>query len=1355
MSLDIIKCDTFNQRYSKKYFDILCNFFQQVLCSDSERAVLIGGYRLEGYAIDAMLIGNYGVVAFRFVDIVGRVIANESGFWSVDGNVLPMGVMSSYPTKLYRKEYQRLEVFFQQSLKIDFVPLHLCVLVGETSQIVNQLDRGTCEWLHVHTLSQLSDLWQKLNLQSVVLSSQMVELLIESLDLRGIEKQKCEDFRYSEDVQAKEGAKYYEELGNLLHSDTLSYNNRYAVLRDIFRRIIDQGTENCHLYFSNRFAKLDYLLHEAQMPIEETQSIHRTRQSLTHSLDEKEDYLASRLSNDIANVARVVSLVYGKVSIPKNLLVGISMPTQKHKWDKFDQRVIKCICSSWDDSFIEVTEQQHGERMRVCYGMKNRYLTREGVGDWEYLKTILWPGAQLNLVRPRFEGEVCLPELIILEPDYLINVTTVASCFESYAESPFVNLLNKIKPQNFTKHTFLGLLSGMYLDDTVHQRKVEFKEGLQHFFHEHAVSLAACQDLANSEDMAWLINQAEIQQQNIEQLIGRDLPNVLKDYDSNNSILEPTFFSPVLGLQGRLDFLYEKNENTVIIEQKSGKKAYSAIQNAENVIPQEKHLVQLILYRAIFAYEMGRHASQLQHVMLLYSKYANGLVAVGPNSQLLLRAIKMRNLLAWSELLYAKDGFRILENFTAEKFNKKQLKGILWEQYIHPQLDDLLRPLHEASDLERSYFFRFMRFIATEQLLSKIGNKEKEGSGFASLWNDTLEEKKMVGNIYDELTIDSVEGENGEVFRVRLSFSKQQTVDTSNFRRGDIVVLYSYERGNVPSAVAQMVHRASIIDITLRYVDVALRNRQTDEAVFWRDKTVRWAIEHDLFESSFQSLYRGMYMLFLSNQQRRNLLLFQRKPKIDTSRKRKGEYGNFNTLVERAKQADDIFIIIGPPGTGKTSFGLLNVLKEGLLETGTNILLLSYTNRAVDEICSKLKEQQIDFVRLGSDLSVETCYQDNLLSERVKKYNNRADVKEMIMQARVFCATTSTMNANLEILSMKTFDLAIVDESSQILEPHLIPLFSAQVAGKPSIHKFVFIGDHKQLPAVVQQDENESRVMESELRKIHLIDCRLSLFERFLAWFKSPNGYDSRFVYILKRQGRMHREIAKFPNEAFYGGMLDVVPLNHQLGGNLSGQWSNGIAQILSRKRVLFVSSPGTDELLSSKSNPIEAEMIAATVAEIYKMTVPSFNPDKTVGIIVPYRNQIATVRNVINRYEIADLSQVTIDTVERYQGSQRDYILYGFTVQHPYQLKFLTNNVFEEDGRMIDRKLNVAMTRARERLVLFGNPSVLQKNVLFTQLMDFVRKEGGYIDVDWKVYCRGDFSVSEDCKTDNSQYEK
>ena len=117
----------------------------------------------------------------------------------------------------------------------------------------------------------------------------------------------------------------------------------------------------------------------------------------------------------------------------------------------------------------------------------------------------------------------------------------------------------------------------------------------------------------------------------------------------------------------------------------------------------------------------------------------------------------------------------------------------------------------------------------------------------------------------------------------------------------------------------------------------------------------------------------------------------------------------------------------------------------------------------------------------------------------------------------------------------------------------------------------------------------------------------------------------------------------------------------------------------------------------------------------------------ETVGVIVPYRNQISAIRSVLSEMLGAPehpLLQISIDTVERYQGSQRKYIIFGFTVQKHYQLRFLTETTFEEDGQVIDRKLNVAMTRAQEYLILVGNSALLSNVHLYSRLLRYIDSE-------------------------------
>lgn len=303
-------------------------------------------------------------------------------------------------------------------------------------------------------------------------------------------------------------------------------------------------------------------------------------------------------------------------------------------------------------------------------------------------------------------------------------------------------------------------------------------------------------------------------------------------------------------------------------------------------------------------------------------------------------------------------------------------------------------------------------------------------------------------------------------------------------------------------------------------------------------------------------------------------------------------------MSRHVKQADDFFLIIGPPGTGKTSFGMLNTLKEELLEPDTSVLIMSYTNRAVDEMCSKMKEAGIDFIRIGGDHTAAPEYAGNLITNRIASAGKLSDVKDMLVRTRVYVGTTTAVNSHLNLFQLKQFDLAIIDEASQILEPQLMGILCAQHNGSPAVRKFVMIGDHKQLPAVVQQTPDVSRVQDPLLQSICLTDCRFSLFERLLRKYHD----DSSVVYMLTKQGRMHPDIAAFPNYAFYNGKLKIVPCPHQeVSLPVSAQSTNGIDRLLETRRIAFISAPLPSDAPSDKVNPVEAEMIAATVVHIYK----------------------------------------------------------------------------------------------------------------------------------------------------------
>jgi len=1084
--------------------------------------------------------------------------------------------------------------------------------------------------------------------------------------------------------------------------------NTYREFSRILRLAVNQKTQFNDLHLGSLYAKLDYLSREYQLNGKLMHDINDTRVRLRHLLRLSDAELSRALTTDLRAITLFIQAVYGEAA-PSALVV--LFPTESFtetKAEVVDIEYFRFYVSHFDNVYLYGhTDAVPDEEVQVCYCFKARTIN----GDWSHLRPFLHAELQLNVVHPRLFNGVFYPELLILEPDYLVDVTAITGCYEDFAHDARLHLLSLLSPAEDTEPIMLGNLAGMLLDEEVHSEghAVAYNECYESFMRDNAFKVLTVKPKS-------LYEEGKKQQQNIHRSLHEGLASYVGQYRREEVMLEPSFISEMLGIQGRMDFL--QLDYRVLLEQKAGKSEWPQPKHLDDVPrPIGKHYLQVLLYLAILNYNYGIPNNQVQ-ALLLYSKYPKPLVGVAAAPEMLHEAFRLRNqLVGQSEQIILGD--TPLAELTPDTFKPLGNRASFYAQFKRPQFAKVLDPIREASSLERCYFERFFRFLTLEHSLSKVGTQTKESSGFASKWHDTLDDKYQSGNIFDGLTLVSptLSNHGPAVLRLSFAFDANRVSEMSNFRLGDLVLAYPYHIGEEPDCRRTLVFKASIESLGETII-LLLRAPQSDPQVFVRYDLEHWcwAIEHDLMDSTFKSLFAGLHAFLTAPKDRRDLLLFQREPRVDQQCCLRGDYGQFNELALRIRQAQDFFLIIGPPGTGKTSYGMLYTLKEQLLEPNTNVLITSYTNRAVDEICSKLFEEGIDFIRLGSHTTCSPEYQPNLLQQRLAAVKGIEAMQRLLDGVRVIVSTTSSLSSNTKLFSLKHFDLIIIDEASQILEPHLLAILSACHC------RFVMIGDHKQLPAVVQQSPEQSKVDEASLNGVGLSDCRLSLFERLLCRYRN----NPQVVYMLTRQGRMHRAIADFPNLMFYGGKLDVVPLEHQvIQLPLIETKKPDIAQIVNSYRLAFfpVSSPSS---VCDKVNVAEARLIASFARVIFRKYGRNFDPQHTLGVIVPYRNQISAIRKLLDD---PILSSITIDTVERYQGSQRDYILYGFTIQHSYQLNFLANNTFEEDGMLIDRKLNVAMTRARCHLFMFGNPQLLERNAVFGALMDYCRRHQCYLN--------------------------
>ena len=1093
---------------------------------------------------------------------------------------------------------------------------------------------------------------------------------------------------------------WYAELREVasLASDT---NSAYIKLGRIYRRILDEATADTSVLLVGNFAKTDYLLKEYSATSQLKRMVNDMRLRLK---DNNKAQSFEVFKQDFQALCLFVELLT-KNPVPQNLLA--LFPSEFSRRESTFQLLgeyLRVVVNSVDDTYIYCTGETTIDELRVLYLKDEKHHSP----DFSYLKDILNAGDMLNLIRPQLcEDNVVVAELIIFDPDYLVDVSTIVSCIDSYAKSPIVGWLRRLEPSVSSEAILMGNMAGELLDSVLYSHSDESSENKPseqgyrtsaiNFFRKNILGILSVNPSKLFHQQAWL------QYVNIHQAITQNLPSLISRYDSTKVVVEPTFFSEMLGIQGRMDML--QTDMRVLVEQKSGKGDF-VFGHTDMDVPRhrEEHYMQMLLYMAIirynFRYIYDENNHEL-HAFLLYSKYKRPLLGLGFAPELLAEAFKLRNLYVAQERDICRHGATFLFDKTPEDVNLNQIDGKLWTQYVRPRIDTLLAKIQQSAPLEKAYFNRFYQFVANEHRLSKIGNQTKENSGFASAWHSTLDEKRQSGTIITDLQVELPSDIDFQKF-THISLTYQG--DFGNFRQGDVIVLYSYPKDEAPDLRKSMIHRATIERISSTSILLKLRNAQTDRSSFFSSSAdVLWCIEHDFMESSYSGLYKGLYAFLSAPQSHKELFLAQRRPSI-ACKKVKGHYGAFQELQQRIKNASDLFLLVGPPGTGKTSYGMLNTLQEELMEDDARVLIVSYTNRAVDEICSKL-HPQIDFLRLGGEYTSSLEYANNLFSTHIATCKSAEELKQRFLSTRVIVGTVASIASHLSLVSMKPFSLCIIDEASQILEPYLLPMISLRLPdGMPCIGKFVMIGDHKQLPAVVQQRSSESLVSDPLLRDISLLDCRDSLFERMHRLYRN----DDDVCFMLTRQGRMHHEIAEFPSKHFYQGQLQVVPLHHQLTPS-------------SEPRVKFIHVNPYANSLSDNVNIAEAELVVDHLINIWEKHKEDFHPDETVGAIVPYRNQISAILTILaSRLEADDhpLMHVTIDTVERFQGSQRKYIIYSFTVQRDYQLRFLTETNFLEDGQLIDRKLNVAMTRAQEYLIMIGNRVVLSKNPLYAQLI-------------------------------------
>jgi DNA replication ATP-dependent helicase Dna2 len=242
------------------------------------------------------------------------------------------------------------------------------------------------------------------------------------------------------------------------------------------------------------------------------------------------------------------------------------------------------------------------------------------------------------------------------------------------------------------------------------------------------------------------------------------------------------------------------------------------------------------------------------------------------------------------------------------------------------------------------------------------------------------------------------------------------------------------------------------------------------------------------------------------------------------------------------------------------------------------------------------------------------------------------------------------------------------------------------------------------------------------LYTVGLKNLRNSLFERL---YKRCIHEKWTWAYDrLSHQGRMHTDIMQFPAVNFYEEKLRILPdkmgaYQLQAIDFQTLETTERLEQLIGERRVLFLNSETDTGNNFNKTNAHEARLIGDLVhafENIYAKNNKKMHP-LSIGVITPYRAQIAQIQEALQNRNF-DVSKITIDTVERYQGGARDVILLSLCTNEASQLSSLVS--LSEEG--VDRKLNVALTRARRQLVVVGNAEILNESEIYRRFIDAYR---------------------------------
>lgn len=440
--------------------------------------------------------------------------------------------------------------------------------------------------------------------------------------------------------------------------------------------------------------------------------------------------------------------------------------------------------------------------------------------------------------------------------------------------------------------------------------------------------------------------------------------------------------------------------------------------------------------------------------------------------------------------------------------------------------------------------------------------------------------------------------------------------------------------------------------------------------------------------------------------------------------------------VQKILSARELAIVHGPPGTGKTTT-LVQAIKALKAQDQQQILVVAPSNTAVDLLTEKLAEEGLNVLRIGNPARVSEKLMSLTLDGKLSGHAEMKQIKALKKQASEFknmahkykrnfgkaekeqrkalfdeahkimkevgkieeymtedllgradVITATLVGANHHTIRHRKFSIVVIDESGQALEPACwIPVLKAD--------KIILAGDHCQLSPTIKSNE----AARGGLSKTLLEKCVI----------QHPEA-----VVLLEEQYRMHESIMGYSSKVFYA---DKLIANVNVASHLLFQGDLPI-------EFIDTAGCGFEEKLegTSATNPEEAAFLYQHFSQLAETLSQQYTVDNfpTVGIISPYKQQIQLLKEIMADYPcLTDYAhRISVNTIDSFQGQERDIIYLCMTRSNPEgTIGFLADI----------RRMNVAMTRARKKLVIIGDSATLSRLPFYADLIAYAEACNGY----------------------------